>query len=103
MANTVFITELATLSGGFSVSDVAVPVMPPLAEQALTVSGASALSNQLNASTRFVILHAEVAACFAFGTAAVVASATAHQFAAGETRIYAVNPASYIAAILPTN
>ncbi len=102
MANTLFITEVGRLTQ-WGANDSPVPVMPPVAEQALTVAG-NTVSAALNANTQFVILHAEVALSLAFGpTNAVVANPLVHQFSAGETRTYAVNPGSFIAAILPTD
>ena len=75
------------------------PLMPPTAEQAISVSGSSAASSAFNAATSMIMVHADSAMCLKFGATAPTALVGYHAVGANETRFYGVQPGSFVAAI----
>jgi len=74
---------------------------PFLATQNPAIGGTSVQSNAFNAKTRFIEVHTDAICSIAIG-ADPTAVATAGRMAAGETRIYGVNPGHKIAVITNT-
>lgn len=93
---TLWITEYRNLGQTANGNNtIQAPVEPGLAEQAITITGASAQSAAFNASTRFVMLHTDTACYLSWGTNP---TATTNQLmAADETRFYSVNPSIKVA------
>lgn len=80
------------------------PQVPGLAEQAITISGASTASAAFNANTTFVMLHTDVICSLAWSETASAATAviTAQRMAANETRFYGVRGGGKVSVIANT-
>jgi hypothetical protein len=81
-----FLTEYSNLSRDLGSNFIAAGMEPSIAEQALTLPATSAA---FNAQTAFVMVHAQEAACLAWGTAPS-ATTSKQRIAAGETRFVGV-------------
>jgi len=81
-----FITEYSRLASDSGSNSIAAPMEPSVAEQAVTVPGTSAI---FNAQTAFVMIHAQEAACLAWGTSPTATTAK-QRIAAGETRFVGI-------------
>lgn len=77
------------------------PATPPIATQAITISGSSTASAAFNAKTTFVLLHTDAICSIAFG-AAPTAVTTASRMNANETRFYGVVTGQKVAVITNT-
>lgn len=84
-----FLTEYRDLARDTGNNFIASGMEPSVAEQALTVSGSSTLSAVFNAQTSFVMVHAQEAACLAWGTAPT-ATTIKQRIGAGETRFVGI-------------
>lgn len=91
---TLYITEFNRTSIYFANA----PTTPPVAEQAIAITGASAASAAFDATTYGVMLVADVDCSLAFG-ATPTAVATAHYVPAKTTRFYGVVPGQKVAVI----
>ena len=91
---TLYITEFSrTTSTGVAgpSSQVATPapLVPPVAEQAIAVSGVSTKSDPFNVETTLVMVSTDVPCCLAWGVDPT-ADTNAQRMAANETRFYGV-------------
>jgi len=86
-----FITEYRDLARDIGSNFIAAGMEPSIAEQAITASGTTAQSAVFNAQTAFVMLHAQEAACVAFGTNPT-ATTVKQRIGAGETRFVGIPP-----------
>lgn len=93
---TLYITEFSKFAHDFSGGTVPAPLMPGIAEQAITITGTSAQSAAFSATTTNILVHTDTACFLAFG-ANPTAVNTAHGVGAGETRFYGVAAGSKIA------
>jgi len=84
-----FITEYSNLARDTGSNFIAAGMEPSVAEQALTLSGTSQQSAIFSPQTSFVMLHAQEAACLAWGTNPA-ANTLKQRIAAGETRFVGV-------------
>ncbi len=84
-----FITEYRDLARDIGSNFIAAGMEPSIAEQAMTLSGTTAQSAVFNAQTAFVMVHAQEAACVAWGTNPT-ATTVKQRMAAGETRYVGV-------------
>ena len=75
--------------------------MPPLAQQKITVSGASAQSASFSSTTRVVGLHTSEVCSVSFGTNPT-AAITDRRLAANTTEYFEVLPSSKVAVITNT-
>ena len=94
---TLYVTELPASAA----AALQVTVVPPIAEQTVTIGGSSTASNAFNASTGLIRVHADSICSVAFGTAPS-AAATNMRFAAGQTEYFLVRPGQKIAVITNT-
>lgn len=94
---TLYITEFNAQgnTGGFS---AACAYQPPVAEQTVSIGGASTQSNAFNTATLFVRLHTDSICSIEFG-ASPTASATTARMAANQTEYFAVVPGQKVAVI----
>lgn len=88
---TLYITEFSaqTRDGGGAVLPAA--LMPPIAEQTVAISGASAQSSALQPGTNFVRVSSDVVCSIKVGTNPT-AAATNMRLAAGSVEYFAVLP-----------
>jgi hypothetical protein len=84
-----YLTEYRDLARDTNNRDIAVAMEPSVAEQALTVSGSSSQSAAFNAQTSYVMVHAQEAACLAWGTNPT-ATTSKQRIGANETRFVGV-------------
>lgn len=77
----------------------AVGLMPPVAEQTVTIAGASAPSAAVNAATKYVRLHTDTACFVAFGTSPTAVTASSLKLAANQTEYFGVSPGFAVAVI----
>jgi hypothetical protein len=91
------ITEISGLAYVGS-QTVMAPIMPPIAEQSVTIGVDSARSKPISSRTKLVLLSTDSTCCLAFGTEPV-AEIGIHRMAANEVRLYAVNAGDFIAVI----
>jgi len=80
-----FLTEYANLARDIGSNFIAAGMEPSIAEQAMTLTAGSTQSALFSAQTAFVMIHAQEAACLAFGTNPT-ATVIKQRMAAGETR-----------------
>ncbi len=98
---TLYITEIANLVFDNRSNAVAAPAMPPVAEQAVAITGGSVQSAAFQTLTRFVMVSTDSICSLAWG-ANPTAVTTAQRMAANETRFYGVIPGQKLAAIANT-
>ena len=72
--------------------------MPPIAEQKITIGGASVASSAFNALTQVLGVHAEAVCSVAFGAAPTATSAN-RRLAAHSTEYFEVTPGQKVAII----
>ena len=84
-----FITEYRDLARDTNNRDVAAGMEPAVTEQSITVSGVSTQSAAFNAQTSYVMIHAQEAACLAWGTNPTAVT-TKQRIGANETRFVGV-------------
>ena len=96
-----FLTEYRDSAKDTGSNFIAAGMEPSVAEQALTLTSSSQQAAVLNSQTSFVMVHAQEAACLAWGTNPTAVT-TKQRMAAGETRYYGVpvNKSFKLAAIL---
>lgn len=103
--STLYITEFQYLPQ-LNSNDVVIPApfAPGLAEQRISLTGASAASAAFNANTVLVMVHADDICSLAWSTdsSSPTAVITAQRMAANETRFYGVRGGGKVAAILNT-
>lgn len=75
---------------------------PPIAEQTVTISGASAPSVAFNAKTAMVRIHTDAICSIKFGATAPTATVTNMRLAADTTEYFSVNNNSFVAVISNT-
>lgn len=97
----VYITEYAALARDAFNFHISAGKEPAVAEQVMTISGASSQSAPFNAQTAFIMVHTTEVACLKFGENPTAVT-TNHRVGAGETRFYGVNPGQRMAAIVGT-
>jgi|SRR6266702_1236361 len=95
---TLYVTEIDHLAYDASAAVVLSGQMPPVVEQAIAITGASAQSNAFNTNARFIMVHNDVACCLAFG-ADPTAQLGFHRLAANERLFYGVKPGQKVAVI----
>lgn len=96
-----YITEYAGLMPSPVGGQGQIPMEPPLAEQTVAISGASASSAAFNVQTRMVRLHTDAICSIEFGTAPT-ATTTTQRLAANQTEYKGVpNGQSYKVAVIP--
>jgi len=95
----IFITELKDMAPSDSGAGLQIARMPPIAEQAVTITGTSAQSAALNAQTKFVRITSDGVAQIAFG-ANPTATTNSLRMGAGTVEYFGVVGGSKIAAIL---
>ena len=96
--HTLYITELSSLGIDASGQNILAPVMPPPAEQTVTIGGSSAASAAFGGTTRFVRIYTDAVCSIAFGTNPTATTAN-QRIAANEKRLYTVTPAMKVAVI----
>jgi hypothetical protein len=84
-----FISEYSNLARDIGSNFIAAGTEPAIAESSMTLSGTSSQSAVFNQSTAFVMVHAQEAACLAWGTNPTAVT-TKQRIAAGETRFVGV-------------
>ena len=84
-----FLTEYRDLARDIGSNFIAAGMEPSVAEQAMTLTGTTAQSAFFNAQTAFVMIHAQEAACVAWGTNPT-ATTSKQRLAAGETRFVGI-------------
>jgi len=96
-----FLTEYRDSAKDTGSNFIAAGMEPSVAEQALTLTSSTQQTAVFNAQTSFVMVHAQEAACLAWGTNPSAVT-TKQRMAAGETRYYGipVNKSFKLAAIL---
>lgn len=97
MASVLYITEYVTAQPVRAGQMLAAACDPPIAEQIITTSGASAQSANLNANTRFVRLAVGTAGVSVAAGANPAAAVTNRRMAAGSVEYFTVNPESVAA------
>jgi hypothetical protein len=80
-----FLTEYRDLARDIGSNFIAAGMEPSVNEQAMTLTSSTAQSAVFNAQTAFVMVHAQEAACLAWGTSPT-ATTSKQRLAAGETR-----------------
>lgn len=95
---TLYISEYAVLPTDANGRVLPLTQEPALAEQSVTIAGASAQSAAFNAATKYVMIHTDVACSVLFG-ANPTAVAASKRMAAGETRFHGVTPGHKVAVI----
>ena len=89
--SSLYITEYAQISPqGAARGSAQAGQEVPLAEQKLTVSGASTASAAFNANTRLVRLHSDVICSVLFGGSSVSVGATSQRLAANVTEFHGI-------------
>ena len=96
--STLYNTELSSLGVDASGQNILAPVMPPAAEQTVTISGSTTPSAAFGGSTRFLQIHTDAICSIAFGTNPTATTAN-QRMAANETRFYTVTPTMKVAVI----
>jgi hypothetical protein len=86
-----FLTEYMDVAKDRGSNFIAAGMEPSVAEQSITLTGTSQQSAAFNERTAFVMVHAQEAACLAWGTNPAADTAK-QRMAAGETRFYGVPP-----------
>jgi len=94
-----FLTEYSSLASDSFSYGIAAPMEPAVAEQTVAVGGSSTQSAAFNASTSFVMVHAQEACCLKWGTNPTAVN-TAQRMGAGETRFVGVKPGYKVAVIV---
>src|SRR5689334_1260206 len=87
---TLYVTEFETLAGAMNGGNGQMGVMPPLAEQTVSLSGTSAQSSAFNKNTRVVRLHTDAICSVEFGTNPTATAAKA-RMAANQTEYFALS------------
>ena len=97
---TIYITEYKNLGyvGGGLGQLAQAPVEPAIADQSITITGASAQSSAFNASTTLIRVHTDATCSIKIGINPTAVT-TAHRMAANETDYYAVIPGQLLAVI----
>lgn len=95
---TLSITEYARLARSADGPFVLTGQEPAVAEQEISIGGASTQSAAFNARTNFIMVHAAAVCALAFGDTPT-ALANRHRLGAGETRFYGVSPGQRLAVI----
>ena len=86
-----FLTEYRDMARDIGSNFIAAGMEPSINEQAITLSSSTAQSAVFNAQTAFVMVHAQEAACLAWGTNPT-ATTVKQRMAAGETRYVGIPP-----------
>jgi hypothetical protein len=86
-----FLTEYRDSAKDTGSNFIAAGMEPSIAEQAMTLTSSSTQSAVFNAQTSFVMVHAQEAACLAWGTNPTATTAK-QRMAAGETRFVGIPP-----------
>lgn len=89
-AGTVYLTEYASILIGPAGAQNQIVLEPPLADQTITSSGASASSAAVNAQTRIVRLTTDSIVCVVSGTGTVTATTGKRRMAADTVEYFAV-------------
>jgi len=85
---TLYVTEFSAVLNIHAVGGAAA-FQPPVAEQTVSIGGASTASSAFNNGTRLVRLHTDAICSIEFGTSPT-ADATKARMAAGQTEYFAV-------------
>jgi hypothetical protein len=96
--STLYVTELSSLGVDASGQNIIAPVMPPAAEQTVSIGGSTAASAAFGGTTRFLQIHTDAICSIAFGTSPIATTGN-QRMAANETRFYTVAPAMKVAVI----
>ena len=97
----IYITELANKGAAESGAGIEVAAVPPLAEQTVSVAGASAQSAAFNASTKFVRIATDTPVNLAFGANPTATVSTLYM-PSGSVEYFAVTGGMKVAAIQGT-
>jgi hypothetical protein len=84
-----FLTEYVNSAKDTGSNFIAAGMEPSVNELALTLTSSSQQATVFNAQTSFVMVHAQEAACLAWGTNPTAVT-TKQRMAAGETRYYGI-------------
>lgn len=97
---TLYITEFERAGSGDNAGTIPAPLEPSLADQTVTISGASADSSALNASTRLVMVHTDTACHIDIGTAPT-ATTSKRRLPADTTVFYCIpSGVTYLIAVI---
>ncbi len=102
---TLYITEFSGLGQFNSQIFQNAPACPPLADQKLTITTTSTASTTFSANTHLIQVETDAICSLAFSTttdSTVSATTSAMRLAAGETRLYGVNPGFSVAVVTNT-
>jgi hypothetical protein len=84
-----FLTEYRDLARDIGSNFISAGMEPSIADTSFTVSGTSSQSAVFNAQTAYVMVHAQEAACLAWGTNPTAVTSK-QRIAAGETRFVGI-------------
>lgn len=95
-------TEVTVLPPGWVTQ---APLEPPIAEQMVAISGASAVSNPFNSKTTYVRLHTDAICSVLFGvsTALPLATTSNQRLSANQTEYKGVRPGTGYAVAVISN
>ncbi|MFA5897882.1 MAG: hypothetical protein WC829_02090 [Hyphomicrobium sp.] len=99
---TLYISEYAYIGGGANGAYIGVAPEPPLAEQALAISGTSNPSAAFNAATWFIRVHTDAICSILVGSGTPVATGVKKRLPADHTEYFAVTPGHKLAVISNT-
>lgn len=97
---TLYIAEFTSI-GGVGGFPTQAACQPTIAEQTVSIGGASTASNAFNANTKFVRIHTDAICSIAFG-AAPTATTSKARLSANATEYFSVQPGHVVAVISNT-